>query len=208
MQRHGLRHRPWVSHRGEPRGTHRRETPRQITQPRGRMARRGHGPAGQPTGTATRAPRGKPGSALQGRTLLKACPRHMASRRPSGLGAGRGPRRGSRDHGTQWYYDARWHFAPPPSDKAYGAADEGALEWGRSQLQSRALLTPAALDGGVRAGAAPGGPALHAGEPPALHGAHKYMARRESTTPPRWTAGGTLGTEGNLPIHACVRTRR
>ena len=80
-----------------------------------------------------------------------------------------------------------------------GAADEGALEWGRSQLQSRALLTPAALGGGVRAGAVPGGPAPHGGEPPALHGAHKYMARRESTTPPQRTAGGEAGTGGNLP---------
>ena len=83
IQRHGLRHRPWVPYRGEPRGTHRRETPRQITQPRGWAARRGHGPAGQPTVTAVRALRAKSGFAAQGRTLLQACTRHMTPRRPS-----------------------------------------------------------------------------------------------------------------------------
>ena len=83
IQRHGLRHRPWVPYRGEPRGTHRRETPRQITQPRGWTARRGHGPAGHRTVSAVRALRAKLGFALQGRMLLQACTRHTTPRRPS-----------------------------------------------------------------------------------------------------------------------------
>ena len=33
MQRHGLRHRPWVPNRWEPRGAHRRETSRRTTHP-------------------------------------------------------------------------------------------------------------------------------------------------------------------------------
>jgi len=115
------------------------------------------------------------------------------------LGAGHDPRYEPRDHGTQWYYGAQRHSVPPPSDDACGAPGEGALEWERSRLQSRSLLTPAALGGGVQAGIAPGGHALHTCEPPALHEMRKYIPRRDSSTPPRRTAGGGADTGGDLP---------
>ena len=124
---------------------------------------------------------------------------HVAHDAKEALGAGYDPRHEPQGHGTQWYYDARWHFAPPPSDKAYGAPGEGALEEERSRLQSRALLTPAALGGGVQAGAAPGVRALRTHKPPALHDTHKYAARCGSATPPQRAVGKGADTEGNLP---------
>ena len=75
---------------------------------------------------------------------------HEACDTEEAPGADRNPRHGSRDHGTQWYYGARWHPVPPPSDEAYGAPGEGALEWEQLRLQSQSLLTPAALGDGVR----------------------------------------------------------
>ncbi|EOD26593.1 hypothetical protein EMIHUDRAFT_205702 [Emiliania huxleyi CCMP1516] len=100
---------------------------------------------------------------------------HEAYGTKEALGAGHDPRHGSRDHGTQWYYGARWHSVPPPSDEVYGAPGEGALEWEQLRLQSRSLLTPAALGGGVRTGSAPGGRALHTCKPPALHEGDRYV---------------------------------
>ena len=114
-------------------------------------------------------------------------------------GADRDPRHGSRDHGTQWYHDARWHPVPPPSDEAYGAPGEGALEWGQLRLQSQSLLTPAALGDGVRTGIAAGGRALHTWKPPALPEVRKHVSRRGSTSPSRRTAGEEADTGGDLP---------
>ena len=67
------------------------------------------------------------------------------------------------------------------------------------RLQSRSLLTPAALGGGVRTGIAAGGRALHTCKPPALHEVRKYMSRRGSTSPLRRTAGREADTDGDLP---------
>ena len=124
---------------------------------------------------------------------------HEAYDTKEALGAGHDPRHGSRDHGAQWYHDARWRPVPPPSDEAYGAPGEGAPEWEQLRLQSRSLLTPAALGDGVRTGIAAGGRAPHTGKPPALPEVRKYAARRGSTSPPRRTAGKEADTEGDLP---------
>ena len=198
IQRHGLRHRPWVPYRGEPRGTHRRETPRRITQPRGGTARRGHGPAGQPTVTAVRALRAKSGFVPQGRTLLQACTRHTTPRRPPAriaipaTGHETTARSGitMRD-GTPCHRRAMRRTAHP--------ARVPPNQWEQLRLQSRSLLTPAALGDGVRTGIAAGGRAPHTGKPPALPEVRKYAARRGSTSPPRWTAGKEADTEGDLP---------
>ena len=88
---------------------------------------------------------------------------------------------------------------PPPSDEAYGAPGEGALEWEQLRLQSQALLAPAALGDGVRTGVAAGGRALHTWKPPALPEVRKYVPRRGSTSPPRRAAEEEAGTEGDLP---------
>ena len=124
---------------------------------------------------------------------------HVALDAEEASGASHGPRHESRGHGTQWYYDSRWHFAPPPSDKAYGAPGEGALEGERSGLQSRALLTPAALGVGAQAGVVPGARAFRTCEPPALHGMHKHAARRGSLTLPQRAVGEETDVRGDLP---------
>ena len=69
---------------------------------------------------------------------------HVAHDAKEALGAGHDPRHEPRGHGTQWYYDARWHFTPPSSDKAYGAPGKGTLEGERSRLQSRVTTSPSA----------------------------------------------------------------
>ena len=124
---------------------------------------------------------------------------HVALGAEEALGAGHDHRHEPRGHGRQWYHDVRGHFTPPPSDKAHDAPGEGVLEEERSQPQSRALLTPAALDGGVQAGAAPGVRALRTCKPPALHDTHKHVARRGAATPPQRTVGKGADTEGDLP---------
>ena len=124
---------------------------------------------------------------------------HVALGAKEALGAGHDHRHEPRGHGRQWYHGARWHFTPPPSDKAYDAPGKGVLEEEWSRLQSRALLTPAALGGGVQAGAAPGVRALRTHKPPALHDTHKYAARCGSATPPQRAVGKGADTEGDLP---------
>ena len=125
---------------------------------------------------------------------------HVALDAEEAYGVSHGPRHEPRGRGVQWYYDSRWHFAPPPSDKAYGAPDEGALEGERLGLQSRALLTPAALGVGAQAGVVPGARALHTCEPPALHGTHKHAARRESVTLPQRAVGEETDARDDLPV--------
>ena len=107
---------------------------------------------------------------------------HVAHDAKETFGAGHDPRHEPRGHGTQWYYDARWHFTPPSSDKAYGAPGKGTLEGERSRLQSRALLTPAALGGGVQAGAAGGACPPHAQAPGAAR--HVQVRRTVWLTDP------------------------
>ena len=124
---------------------------------------------------------------------------HVALGAEEAPGAGHDHRHEPRGHDRQWYHDARGHFTPPPSDKAHDAPGKGVLEEGRSRLQSQALLTPAALDGGVQAGAAPGVRALHTHKPPALHDTYKYAARCGAPTPPQRAVGKGADTDGGLP---------
>ena len=82
MQRHGLRHRPWVPNRwGSPEEHTRRETSRRITHPRGWTARRGHGPAEHLTMMAARTLQATSRFIPRGCTFLRACMRHTISRR-------------------------------------------------------------------------------------------------------------------------------
>ena len=124
---------------------------------------------------------------------------HVALGAKEALGAGHDHRHEPRGHDRQWYHDARGHFTPPPGDKAHDAPGEAVPEEERSRLQSRALLTPAALGGGVQAGAAPGVRALRTRKPPALHDTYKYAARCGAPTPPQRAVGKGADTDGGLP---------
>ena len=124
---------------------------------------------------------------------------HAALDAEEAHGASHGSRHESRGHGTQWYHGAQRRSVPPPTGKTYGAPGEGALKGERSGLQSRALLTPAALGDGAQAGVVPSARAFRTGEPPALHGVYKYAARRDSLTPPQRAVGKEADARGDLP---------
>ncbi|EOD19363.1 hypothetical protein EMIHUDRAFT_242923 [Emiliania huxleyi CCMP1516] len=61
---------------------------------------------------------------------------HVAHGAKEALGAGHDHRHEPRGHGRQWYHGARWHFTPPPSDKAHDAPGKGVLEEERPERRA------------------------------------------------------------------------